>query len=47
MAVRSVGVIIGSSKTRAGRSTSFPTGRSAGPPRPGGSTPPNRRDTRS
>src|SRR6266566_8601172 len=44
---RSAGMITGSSRTRAGRSTSFPTGRSAGPPRPVGSTPPSRRGTRS
>ena len=45
-AVRNVGAITGSSRTPAGRSTSFPTGRSGGPPRPGGSTPPNQRGTR-
>jgi len=39
-------VITGSSRTRAGRSTSFRTRRSCGPPRPGGSTSPNRRGTR-
>jgi hypothetical protein len=33
--------ITGSSRTRAGRSTSSPTGRSSGPPRPAGPSPPN------
>jgi hypothetical protein len=40
-AARSAGVITGSSKIRAGRSTSFPTGPSSGPPHPGGPIPPN------
>ena len=44
---RSAGAITGSSRTRAGTWTSFPTGRSAGRPRPDGSTPPSRRGTRS
>ena len=44
---RSAGVITGSSRTRAGTSASSPTGRSGGPPRPDGPTPPNRRDIRS
>src|SRR5690348_3587819 len=44
---RSAGAITGSSRTRDGRSTSSRTGRSAGPPRPAGSTPPSRRGIQS
>ncbi len=38
---RSAGMTTGSSSTQGGRSTSSPTAPSAGPPRPGGTTPPN------
>ena len=44
---RSAATTTGSSSTPSGRSTSFPTAPSDGPPRPGGPTPPNPPATRS
>ncbi len=47
MARRSAASTTGSSRTRSGRSSSFPTARSGGPPRPGAAASPNPLVTRS